>query len=48
MYCREQKLAVTALTNLRVWHEETMAGGLQGWKMNQIFRKNMKVALLGG
>ncbi|CAG2237501.1 general transcription factor IIH subunit 4-like [Mytilus galloprovincialis] len=47
-YQDEQKQAVTALTDLRVWHEETMTGGLQGWKMNQTFRKNMKIALLGG
>lgn len=44
----EQKLAVTALTDLRVWHEETMTGGLQGWALNQTFRRNMKIALLGG
>ncbi|KAK2148342.1 hypothetical protein LSH36_501g01137 [Paralvinella palmiformis] len=36
------------LTSLRVWHEHSLPGGLPGWLLNEVFRTNLKVALLGG
>uniref|UniRef100_K1PW55 General transcription factor IIH subunit 4 n=1 Tax=Magallana gigas TaxID=29159 RepID=K1PW55_MAGGI len=45
---REHKFAAKVLSELRVWHEQQMQGGLLGWVLNGTFRSNMKVALLGG
>ena len=45
---REHKFAAKVLSDLRVWHEQQMQGGLLGWTLNSTFRSNMKVALLGG
>ncbi|PVD22460.1 hypothetical protein C0Q70_18274 [Pomacea canaliculata] len=36
------------LTELRVWHFQSLAGGMPGWILNPVFRENMKTALLGG
>ncbi|XP_014784318.1 general transcription factor IIH subunit 4 [Octopus bimaculoides] len=44
----EQKQAMTAVTDLRVWHEQPLPGGMMGFILNQTFRMNMKTALLGG
>lgn len=44
----EHKFAAKVLSELRVWHEQQMQGGLLGWVLNGTFRSNMKVALLGG
>ncbi|KAJ8300233.1 hypothetical protein KUTeg_021752 [Tegillarca granosa] len=44
----EHRSSSQVLTDLRVWHEQAIAGGLPGWTLNSIFRQNMKVALLGG
>lgn len=47
-YHEEHKLAMAALTDLRVWHEQPLPGGMLGFILNQTFRSNMKIALLGG
>ena len=44
----EHKLAVQALTELRIWLEQPIPGGMQGWLLSSTFKANMKVALLGG
>ncbi|GAB1599105.1 general transcription factor IIH subunit 4-like [Argonauta hians] len=44
----EQKQAMAAVTDLRVWHEQPLPGGMLGFILNQTFRQNMKTALLGG
>lgn len=36
------------LTDLRVWQEAAIPGGLPGWSLNGTFKKNIKIALLGG
>ena len=46
--CRELEDIVKLLTELRVWQEVEMQGGLKGWLLNPTFRKNLKGALLGG
>ncbi|XP_064649377.1 general transcription factor IIH subunit 4-like isoform X2 [Lineus longissimus] len=44
----DHRHASQILSDLRVWNDHTMPGGLQGWILNSVFRKNLKVALLGG
>ena len=44
----EHRQATKILSELRVWQEQGMAGGLPGWILNRTFRQNLKVALLGG
>ncbi|XP_033122552.1 general transcription factor IIH subunit 4-like [Anneissia japonica] len=40
--------ASRVLSDLRIWHDRTLPGGLAGWILNPIFRNNLKTALLGG
>ncbi|XP_067661083.1 general transcription factor IIH subunit 4-like [Haliotis asinina] len=44
----EHRNAVKSLSDLRVWHDQPLPGGMPGWLLNHTFRKNMKIALLGG
>ena len=37
-----------ALTELRVWQETAMPGGLPAWILKNTFRKNLKIVLTGG
>ena len=41
-------VATKALSDLKVWIEQPLPGGLPGWLLNDTFRKNLKIALLGG
>lgn len=36
------------LTELSVWQEAAIPGGLLGWILSPTFKKNLKIALLGG
>lgn len=47
-YAKEQSKACESLTELSVWQEAPIPGGLPGWILAQAFKKNLKVALLGG
>ncbi|RVE40992.1 hypothetical protein evm_014358 [Chilo suppressalis] len=47
-YAREQSKACEALSELSVWQEAPIPGGMPGWMLAQSFKKNLKVALLGG
>ncbi|XP_059481929.1 general transcription factor IIH subunit 4 [Neocloeon triangulifer] len=47
-YSKEHLEVVGVLTELRVWQETSLTGGLTGWILNSTFKKNMKIALLGG
>lgn len=47
-YSKEQNLVSTSLTELSVWHEAPIPGGLPGWTLSASFKKNLKIALLGG
>ncbi|CAB4069278.1 TFIIH4 [Lepeophtheirus salmonis] len=40
--------AVKALTDLRIWSEASMSGGLPAWILQNVFRINLKTALFGG
>ncbi|KAM3959470.1 general transcription factor IIH subunit 4 marionette [Aphomia sociella] len=47
-YAKEQSKACEALSELSVWQEAPIPGGMPGWMLAQSFKKNLKVALLGG
>lgn len=47
-YAKEQCKACEALSELSVWQEAPIPGGMPGWMLAQSFKKNLKVALLGG
>lgn len=47
-YAKEHKEAVEALTELKIWKESSATGGLAVWELNPIFKKHVRVALLGG
>lgn len=36
------------LSELSVWQEAAIPGGLLGWILTSTFKRNLKVALLGG
>jgi transcription initiation factor TFIIH subunit 4 len=48
LHFREHNEVAQVLSGLRVWQEAAIPGGLPGWIMNSAFKRNMKVALLGG
>ncbi|CAH2089085.1 unnamed protein product [Euphydryas editha] len=47
-HAKEQSKACEALSELSVWQEAPIPGGLPGWLLSQSFKKNLKIALLGG
>ncbi|KAJ0174375.1 hypothetical protein K1T71_010521 [Dendrolimus kikuchii] len=47
-YAKEQAKSCEALSELSVWQEAPIPGGMPGWMLAQSFKKNLKVALLGG
>ncbi|XP_068620323.1 general transcription factor IIH subunit 4 [Battus philenor] len=47
-HAKEQSKSCEALSELSVWQEAPIPGGLPGWILAQSFKKNLKVALLGG
>ncbi|XP_041371329.1 general transcription factor IIH subunit 4-like [Gigantopelta aegis] len=44
----EHASMVQSLSDLHVWHELPLPGGMPGWLLNNTFRTNMRIALLGG
>ena len=40
--------ATKVLNSLGMWEDCVLPGGLQAWRINESFRINLKVALLGG
>ncbi|XP_077291651.1 general transcription factor IIH subunit 4 marionette [Arctopsyche grandis] len=47
-YSKEHNEVCKSLSELSVWQEAPIPGGLLGWTLSQSFKKNLKVALLGG
>ena len=39
---------LTALTELGIWKETAMSGGMSAWILDKTFRANLKVVLIGG
>lgn len=44
----QAKESATYLTELRIWEEAAMPGGLPAWILDRVFRSNLKIALVGG
>ncbi|XP_013394189.1 general transcription factor IIH subunit 4 [Lingula anatina] len=44
----EHQQACQVLSELRVWQNHQLPGGLTGWMLNETYRWNLKTALLGG
>lgn len=45
---REHISVSKVLTELSVWHEAAIPGGLPGWILSPTFKRNLKIALCGG
>lgn len=45
---REHVYVSGVLSELCVWQEAAIPGGLLGWILSSTFKRNLKVALLGG
>ncbi|ERL92616.1 general transcription factor IIH subunit 4 [Dendroctonus ponderosae] len=45
---KEHNYVTKVLTDLNVWIEDSLPGGLIGWMLSPTFKKNLKAALLGG
>ncbi|RDD43447.1 General transcription factor IIH subunit 4 [Trichoplax sp. H2] len=45
---KEHQAALNQLTEIRIWQSHTLPGGMQGIKLNESFRANLKTALCGG
>jgi hypothetical protein len=46
--CSEHCEVVKKLAGLHILHEQMSSGRLPGWKLNEVFRRNLKIALVGG
>ncbi|XP_037081882.1 general transcription factor IIH subunit 4-like, partial [Pollicipes pollicipes] len=47
-HAKEVSLIAESLIQLHIWHEVQLPGGLPGWLLNDVFRKNVRVCLLEG
>ncbi|KAF7283905.1 hypothetical protein GWI33_022736 [Rhynchophorus ferrugineus] len=47
-HSREHNYVTKVLTELNVWTEGSLPGGLLGWILSHTFKRNLKIALLGG
>lgn len=47
-HAKEANEVTQVLSDLRVWHETSIPGGLPAWELNPVFKKNFKNSLLGG
>ncbi|KAJ8916336.1 hypothetical protein NQ315_005031 [Exocentrus adspersus] len=47
-FSKEHVYVSKVLTELAVWQEAAIPGGLLGWILSPTFKRNLKVALLGG
>jgi len=45
---RENLTASNALTELKIWDETSIPGGLSAWDLNPFFKRNLKIAWMGG
>lgn len=48
VYAKENVLVSRVLTELGVWRTAGLTGGLEAWELCPTFKKNLKIALLGG
>lgn len=45
---REHASATSVLSDLAIWRSAAIPGGLPAWELTPTFKKNLKIALLGG
>lgn len=48
LHAEDHSKVAHSLTELNVWTEVSISGGLPGWTLNKIFQTNLKIVLLGG
>uniref|UniRef100_A0A336K8B7 General transcription factor IIH subunit 4 n=1 Tax=Culicoides sonorensis TaxID=179676 RepID=A0A336K8B7_CULSO len=48
VYAKEHQHSCTVLSDLCIWKTNQIAGGLTAWDLSSVFKKNLKIALLGG
>ncbi|XP_056632985.1 general transcription factor IIH subunit 4 [Diorhabda sublineata] len=48
IFAKEHNYATKVLAELNLWQEAAIPGGLLGWILSPTFKRNLKVALLGG
>ena len=44
----EHTETVKKLASLHILNEQSQTGRLPGWRLNEVFRKHLKIALTGG
>ncbi|XP_050512211.1 general transcription factor IIH subunit 4 [Diabrotica virgifera virgifera] len=47
-FSKEHTYATKVLAELTLWQEAAIPGGLLGWILSPMFKRNLKIALLGG
>lgn len=45
---RDHTKATSTLRDLVIWRTATIPGGLPAWELTPTFKKNLKIAILGG
>ncbi|XP_031627983.1 general transcription factor IIH subunit 4 [Contarinia nasturtii] len=48
LHSKEHSAATSTLTDLVIWRSVAIQGGLPAWELMPTFKKNLKIALLGG
>jgi len=48
IFVSEHTETVKKLSSLHILNEQSQTGRLPGWRLNEVFRKNLKIALTGG
>lgn len=48
LHSKEHTMSVRTLSDLAIWRSIVISGGLPAWELMPTFKKNLKVALLGG
>jgi len=48
LFVSEHTETVKKLSSLHILNEQSQTGRLPGWRLNEVFRKNLKIALTGG
>lgn len=47
-YAKDNLEALETLTALRIWTDTVLPGGLPGWWLSAVFRRNLQIGLVGG
>lgn len=48
LFSKEHALSTSTLSELMIWRSAAIPGGLPAWELMPTFKKNLKIALLGG